>query len=108
MAAARAFWRWQPRRWCAAEVVGVDIDPQAVETIRLNTAANGLTASYAVSDAEINRQFDMVVANILAGPLTVLAPAICAHVKAGWATCARRYPAAPESGSPTPTRRGSR
>lgn len=67
----------------AAEVVGVDIDPQAVETARLNTTANGLTASYAVSDAEINRQFDIVVANILAGPLTVLAPAICAHVKAG-------------------------
>jgi len=70
MAAARAFWRWH-------------IDPQAVETARLNTTANGLTASYAVSDAEINRQFDIVVANILAGPLTVLAPAICAHVKPG-------------------------
>lgn len=67
----------------AAEVVGVDIDPQAVETARLNTVANGLAASYAVSDAEINRQFDVVVANILAGPLTVLAPAICAHVKPG-------------------------
>ncbi len=67
----------------AADVSGVDIDPQAVATARLNTEANGLRASYAVSDTRLDRQFDVVVANILAGPLAVLAPAICAHVKAG-------------------------
>jgi ribosomal protein L11 methyltransferase len=67
----------------AGSVYGVDIDPQAVETARLNTRENGLSAAYAVSDRELNQQFDVVVANILAGPLTVLAPAICAHVKAG-------------------------
>jgi len=67
----------------AASVHGVDIDPQAVETARLNTAANHLTATYAVSDSELDRQYDVVVANILAGPLTVLAPAICAHVRPG-------------------------
>ena len=67
----------------AASVFGVDIDPQAVDTARHNTAANGLQVSYAVSDRELHMQYDVVVANILAGPLTVLAPAICAHVKAG-------------------------
>lgn len=68
----------------AHEVVGVDIDPHAVETARHNTATNGLTARYEVSDAALHDDaFDVVVANILAGPLTVLAPAICAHVKPG-------------------------
>ena len=67
----------------AADVFGVDIDPQAVETARFNTEANGLAVTYAVSDRELDQQYDVVVANILAGPLTVLAPAICAHVKTG-------------------------
>ena len=67
----------------ADTVYGVDIDPQAVATAEINTTANGLKVQYAVSDRELNREFDVVVANILAGPLTVLAPAICAHVKAG-------------------------
>ena len=67
----------------APEVFGVDIDPQAVETARLNTEANQLTVAYATSDDELNERYDVVVANILAGPLTVLAPAICNHVKSG-------------------------
>ncbi|HPG61347.1 MAG TPA: 50S ribosomal protein L11 methyltransferase [Casimicrobium sp.] len=67
----------------AANVFGVDIDPQAVETARQNTAANGLAARYVVSDDALEQRFDVVVANILAGPLTVLAPAICQHVKSG-------------------------
>ena len=67
----------------AYEVFGVDIDPQAVETARLNTEANHLKVAYATSDDALNERYDIVVANILAGPLTVLAPAICSHVKAG-------------------------
>jgi len=67
----------------ASNVRGVDIDPQAVATARANTEANGLTVDYAVSDDALNDQCDIVVANILAGPLTVLAPAICSHVKSG-------------------------
>ena len=67
----------------AASVLGVDIDPQAVETARRNTEANHLSATFAESDRELDRQYDVVVANILAGPLTMLAPAICAHVRAG-------------------------
>jgi ribosomal protein L11 methyltransferase len=67
----------------ATDVLGVDIDPQAISTARDNTRANALNARYAVSDDVLNDQYDVVVANILAGPLTVLAPAICAHVKSG-------------------------
>jgi ribosomal protein L11 methyltransferase len=67
----------------ATDVLGVDIDPQAVATARENTAANGLSVRYAVSDDALSDRCDVVVANILAGPLTVLAPAICAHVKRG-------------------------
>lgn len=67
----------------AASVFGVDIDPQAVETARFNTEANGLQVTYAVSDRELDQQYDVVVANILAGPLTLLAPAIYAHIKQG-------------------------
>ena len=67
----------------ATDVFGVDIDPQAVLTARLNTEANKLTVTYATSDDALNERYDVVVANILAGPLTVLAPAICNHVKSG-------------------------
>ncbi len=67
----------------ATDVLGVDIDPQAVATARDNTGANNLAVRYAVSDDAFTDQYDIVVANILAGPLTVLAPAICAHVKSG-------------------------
>jgi ribosomal protein L11 methyltransferase len=67
----------------ATDVLGVDIDPQAVATARDNTGANNLAVRYAVSDDAFTDQCDIVVANILAGPLTVLAPAICAHVKSG-------------------------
>lgn len=67
----------------ASAVLGVDIDPQAVETARLNTEANHLKVGFATSDDELQECYDVVVANILAGPLTVLAPAICSHVKSG-------------------------
>ncbi len=67
----------------ATSVLGVDIDPQAIETAKLNTASNQLSVVYSVSDSETHGQFDVVVANILAGPLTVLAPAIASHVKPG-------------------------
>ena len=92
----------------ASEVFGVDIDPQAVDTARLNTDANHLKVAYATSDDALHDRYDVVVANILAGPLTVLAPAICSHVKSGGVPS--RSPAfSPRklSESRLPTRRGS-
>jgi ribosomal protein L11 methyltransferase len=69
----------------AHEVFGVDIDPHAIEAAEHNTKANELRVRYTTSSNAVRGEYDVVVANILAGPLTVLAPAICAHVKLGGA-----------------------
>ncbi|EXI92555.1 MAG: Ribosomal protein L11 methyltransferase [Candidatus Accumulibacter sp. BA-94] len=67
----------------ASEVVGVDIDPQAVVAARDNAAANGVAARFQESADQLGGQFDIVVANILANPLRVLAPALCSHLRPG-------------------------
>ena len=67
----------------AGAVAGVDIDPQAVEAAQANAERNGVTAHFADSTAPVAGEYDLVVANILANPLRVLAPAICAHVRSG-------------------------
>jgi ribosomal protein L11 methyltransferase len=70
----------------AGEVLGVDIDPQALEVARSNAAANGISARYtspAQLAADGARRFDLVLANILANPLMVLAPSLVARVDHG-------------------------
>ncbi len=67
----------------AARVAGVDIDPQAVQAARDNAERNAVVARFADSAAPLAGEYDLVVANILANPLRVLAPAICAHVRPG-------------------------
>ncbi|GHU04254.1 ribosomal protein L11 methyltransferase [Betaproteobacteria bacterium] len=67
----------------ATQVLGVDIDPQAVTAARNNAGRNGVKARFDDSVARIDGQFDLVVANILSNPLKALAPAICAHVRPG-------------------------
>ena len=67
----------------AQEVLGVDIDPQAVIAAEHNAERNEVSAHFADSAAEIEGQFDIVVANILSNPLKALAPAICGHVRPG-------------------------
>ncbi|MDA0190512.1 MAG: 50S ribosomal protein L11 methyltransferase [Proteobacteria bacterium] len=69
----------------AGEVLGVDIDPQAVTAARNNADINAVSARFADSAAPLEGSFDMVVANILANPLKALAPAICSHVRPGGA-----------------------
>jgi ribosomal protein L11 methyltransferase len=70
-------------------VLGTDIDPQAVEAARLNSQANAVppgVADYTLPDRlpPIERGcFDIVLANILANPLKILAPALLARVGAG-------------------------
>ncbi len=68
----------------AAEIDAVDIDPAAVEATRLNAEANGVRLKTGLPDAAGGR-YDVVLANILATPLKVLAPLLCAHVKPGGA-----------------------
>ncbi len=69
----------------AGEVLGVDIDPQAVTAARNNADINAVSARFADSAVSLEGSFDVVVANILANPLKALAPAICSHVRPGGA-----------------------
>ncbi|MEI7613487.1 MAG: 50S ribosomal protein L11 methyltransferase [Betaproteobacteria bacterium] len=67
----------------AREVLGVDIDLQAVTAAINNAEKNDVSARFVDSSQEIKGQFDIVVANILSNPLKALAPAICSHVRPG-------------------------
>ncbi|MDM7942813.1 MAG: 50S ribosomal protein L11 methyltransferase [Hydrogenophaga sp.] len=66
----------------AREIIAVDIDPAAVEATRLNATANHVTLSEGLPD-KAQGEHDLVLANILATPLKVLAPLLCSHVRAG-------------------------
>ena len=67
----------------AGDVLGVDIDLQAVNAATNNAERNNVSACFVDSAQEIRGQFDLVVANILSNPLRALAPAICSHVRPG-------------------------
>ena len=69
----------------AGTVVGVDIDPQALEAARSNSRMNGVDASYTDSHglSQSATTFDVVLANILSNPLKLLAPALVARVVPG-------------------------
>jgi ribosomal protein L11 methyltransferase len=58
----------------AAHVDAVDLDPQAVETTAANARANGVRLNAALPDALGAAAYDIVLSNILAQPLIVLAP----------------------------------
>lgn len=66
----------------AAEVDGVDIDPAAVESTRANAEANGVRLRAGLADAA-HGTYGVVLANILATPLKLLAPLLCAHLSPG-------------------------
>jgi len=57
----------------AARVDCADVDPQAVETAAANARANGVHVNAVLSDALPAADYDLVVSNILAQPLIVLA-----------------------------------
>jgi ribosomal protein L11 methyltransferase len=66
----------------AARVVAVDIDPSAVGASQANAQANGVQITTGTPELA-HGTFSLVVANILATPLKVLAPLLCAHVAEG-------------------------
>ena len=66
----------------ASEIVAVDIDPAAVESTRLNAANNHVALQAGLPD-QATGLYQVVLANILATPLKVLAPLLCAHVDQG-------------------------
>ena len=82
--------------WPRAHAIASDIDPVAVEISAENAATNGVplgagpgrlalvTAAGANHAAIIGRApYDLLIANILAGPLIELAPSLCALVEDG-------------------------
>ncbi|VWC09199.1 ribosomal protein L11 methyltransferase [Burkholderia pseudomultivorans] len=69
---------------CGANpVVGIDIDPQAVESARQNSERNRADVTYGLPDACPAGEFDIVVANILSNPLKLMASMLASKVKPG-------------------------
>ncbi|MFD1786695.1 50S ribosomal protein L11 methyltransferase [Sphingomonas floccifaciens] len=71
--------------WPDADITATDIDPAAIDVTRENAALNGvvglelIVADGALSDAITARApFDLLIANILAGPLVSMAPEVVA------------------------------
>jgi ribosomal protein L11 methyltransferase len=67
----------------AGAATGVDIDPAAVAQARENARANGVSVRLVAADTPLDLHADLVVANILANPLKLLAPALARHVRPG-------------------------
>ena len=78
------------RKVGAGEVVGVDIDPQAIESAADNAQRNHCEIEYFLPDtfaqsAHAEQKFDIVVANILSSPLKLMAPMLSGRVAPGGA-----------------------
>lgn len=69
----------------ADKVIGIDIDPQALQASEANAERNQVTEKLELylPENQPEAQADIVVANILAGPLRELAEIITAYVKPG-------------------------
>ena len=84
------------RLWPEARVAASDIDPVAIEVAAANAAVNGVAVGTGPGTVELivapgldhqrlaaRTPYDLVTANILAGPLVELAPAIAAAMAPG-------------------------
>jgi ribosomal protein L11 methyltransferase len=71
------------KRLGAGRVVGVDIEPGAVAAARDNAVRNGVIAEFLDASEPLAMESDIVVANILANPLKMLAPALAQHTRIG-------------------------
>jgi ribosomal protein L11 methyltransferase len=77
-----------------ARIVASDIDQRSIEVAQENAGRNGLSqrsggprflVADGLSDSELHRAapFDLIVANILAGPLVAMAPSISGGLDSG-------------------------
>lgn len=66
----------------ATVIDAVDIDPSAVRSAANNALANGVALNSGLPEMA-HGTYDLVLANILATPLKVLAPLLCAHLAPG-------------------------
>ena len=69
----------------ARHALGMDIDPQALLATRENAARNGVADRVTTTDERTcgGAIVDVLVANILAGPLVELAPLLAGRVRSG-------------------------
>lgn len=67
----------------AGKVAGVDVDAHAIAVSRANGAANGIVAQFGLPEEMPAESFDVVVANILANTLELLAPLLARRVRLG-------------------------
>lgn len=67
----------------AGETHGVDIDPQAMIASAQNAEQNHVQAQFHLPDDAPNRNYDLVVANILTNPLKMLAPLLANRCRPG-------------------------
>jgi len=67
----------------AARVTGVDIDPTAVRAAKENARRNRVACGFSDSRSPLAFEADIVVPNILANPLKLLAPLLAGYVRAG-------------------------
>lgn len=65
----------------ATRVLAIDIDENAVAAGQRNAEENSARVDFALPDTAEHGMFDVVVANILANPLRVLAPLLAARVR---------------------------
>ena len=66
----------------ASNIDAVDIDPAAIQACRANAFDNKVSLRAALPEAA-NGEYPLVLANILASPLKLLAPLLCAHMAPG-------------------------
>ncbi|HEX7849238.1 MAG TPA: 50S ribosomal protein L11 methyltransferase [Sphingomonas sp.] len=76
--------------WPGARIMATDIDPMAIDVTRDNAAANAIervdliVADGALDDAiTAAAPYDLVIANVLAGPLVSMAPELAAIASSG-------------------------
>ena len=66
----------------ASNIDAVDIDPAAIQACRANAFDNKVSLRAALPEAATS-EYPLVLANILASPLKLLAPLLCAHMAPG-------------------------
>lgn len=72
------------KRLGCGPAIGVDIDPQAVASAKDNAIRNEVEVDFYLPEEDRpESQHNIVVANILANPLQVLAPALCQRITPG-------------------------
>jgi ribosomal protein L11 methyltransferase len=69
------------KRLGAGKVTGVDLDRNALRASQENARLNDVNAEFLAPDALADAEYDIVLANILANPLRVLAPLLAARTR---------------------------